>query len=126
VTDRNLEALAVAAEALRRLWIAGRGPTWQPVEDIQRAAHHRARRPSALVLVVRWLKIGVGAMAAVWIVLILLKALPPRELRLPIALGAAAVIAAVGAVVESIRARSVPVNPLRAPEGEAQPNRLPR
>jgi len=122
VTDQNLDALPEAAEALRRLWIAGRGPTWQPMEDIQRAAGHRARRPSALVLVVRWLKIGIGVMAGVWIVLILLRALPPEELRLPIALGTAGVIAVVGLLVEGIRGKSLPTTSAQTPDGAPPPN----
>ena len=61
-------------------------------------------------------------MAGVWIVLILLKALPPQELRLPIALGLAVVIAITGGVVESIRGRSLPGQPAGTPDGVAQPN----
>jgi Bacterial PH domain len=117
VNDKNLDALPDAVEALRQQWIAGRGSAWQPIEEVQRVAAHRARRQSALVLAVRWLKIGIGVMAGVWIVLILLKALPPMELRLPIALGFAAVIAIIGMVVETVRARSLPVASADEPSG---------
>ena len=122
VNDKNLDALSEATETLRQQWIAGRGSAWRPIESIQRVAAHRARHKSALVLAVRWLKIGVGVMAGVWIVLILLKALPPLELRLPIALGLAVVIAITGGVVESIRGRSLPGQPAGTPDGVAQPN----
>ena len=122
VNDKNLDALSEATETLRQQWIAGRGSAWQPIESIQGVAAHRARHKSALVLAVRWLKIGIGVMAGVWIVLILLKALPPQELRLPIALGLAVVIAIMGGVVESIRGRSLPERPAGQPESLAQPN----
>lgn len=122
VNDKNLDALSEAAETLRQQWIAGRGSAWQPIEPIQRLAAHRARRKSALVLAVRWLKIGVGVMAGVWIVLILLKALPPQELRLPIGLGLAVVIAIIGGVIESVRGQSLPEPPANMPDGVEQPN----
>jgi hypothetical protein len=121
VNDKNLDALPEAAQTLRQQWIAGRGPAWQPMESIQRVAAHRARHKSALVLAIRWLKIGVGVMAGVWIVLILLKALPPPELRLPIALGSAVVIAIIGGVVESVRSRSLPDPPANNQDDLAQP-----
>jgi hypothetical protein len=108
VTDGTVDT-PEAVQALRGLWYAGRGPAWQPAPDVQRAADQRARRPSAVVLVIRWVKIGIGVTAGVWIVLILLKALPPQELRLPIGLGVAAVIAVIGLVVEGVRGRSLPV-----------------
>jgi hypothetical protein len=122
VDDRNIEALPGAVDAMRQQWTAGRGSAWQPIESIQRVAAHRARHKSAVVLAVRWLKIGVGAIAGVWIVLILLKALPPQELRLPIGLGAAVLIAVIGGVVESIRGRSLPEPPTNQSDGAAQPN----
>ena len=123
VNDKNLDALSEATETLRQQWVAGRGSAWQPIESIQRVAAHRARHKSALVLAVRWVKIGVGVMAGVWIVLILLNALPPLDLRLPIALGFAVVIAITGGVVESIRGRSLPEQPASTADGVAQPNR---
>jgi len=121
VNDKNLDALPAAAEALRQQWISARGSAWQPIEAIQRVAAHRARHKSALVLAVRWVKIGVGVMAVVWIVLIVFHALPPEELRLPIALGLAALVAIVGGVTENMRNRALP----ELPANEAPSTGLP-
>ena len=121
VDDKNLDALPETAETLRQQWIAGRGPAWHPIEAIQRVAAHRARRASAVVLAVRWLKIGIGVLAAAWIVLIIIDALPPQELRLPIALGLAVVIGVAGAIIEGLRSRSLPEPPATEPDGAAQP-----